>query len=321
MKHVRILSLSLALVLMLGLFTACGKNGSTSESISDAQSSASTSAPDASVSQPDASTPDVPAPGQDDMSIPDVEVPAALTLNKKDFSLFKAGATYKLTASGAPDGTELVWTSSNDAVATVDETGTVTAVSAGSAVITVTAGELTASCTVRCKIEADKPVSGTPSEDELAPAPIAPNTPEQSKPEVPVQDHTQRYLSALNNSGCELLQYNQIYTADSADSALALEFVGLTPDMTDSFAVSFSMMNTKAFGLAAVMPAAGQTQAVADGLNSYIARMQQTFQRYLPDQYEIALAAKVSTLSDGTVILVMCEGQDAVLANIKAALG
>ena len=28
-----------------------------------------------------------------------------------------------------------------------------------------------------------------------------------------------------------------------------------------------------------------------------------------------------ATLSDGTVILAMCEGQDTALANIKAALG
>ena len=140
------------------------------------------------------------------------------------------------------------------------------------------------------------------------------------KPEEPI-DHTARYVAALNASGCELLQYNQIYTADSADSALALEFMGLTPDAANSFALSFSMMNTKAFGLAAVMPAEGRQQAVVDGLNSYITRMQQTFERYLPDQYEVALAAKVATMTDGTVILVMCEGQDAVLANIQAALG
>lgn len=197
MKHVRILSLSLVLVLMLGLFTACGKSGAGSESGSDAQSSASTPQSGADASQPESGTPDVSAPGQDNTSTPDAEAPAALTLNKKDFSLFKAGATYKLTASGAPDGTELVWASSNNAVATVDETGTVTGVGAGSAVITATAGELTASCTVRCKIEADKPVSGTPSEDELAPAPIAPSTPEQSKPEEKPQTPAKVDLAAF----------------------------------------------------------------------------------------------------------------------------
>jgi len=68
MKHIRILSLSLALVLMLGLLAACGKSGSESvsgsESSSDAHSSAST---DADTSAPDASQPeeDAPAPEEE----------------------------------------------------------------------------------------------------------------------------------------------------------------------------------------------------------------------------------------------------------------
>ena len=68
MKHIRITALSLALVLMLGLFTACGKNSSGSES-------GSVSQPDVSISQPqeDLSTPDISAP---DASQPEEETPA-----------------------------------------------------------------------------------------------------------------------------------------------------------------------------------------------------------------------------------------------------
>lgn len=63
MKHIRLLSLSLALVLLVGLFAACGKTSSGSESGSDAQSSASASQSGADVSAPgDASQPDVSAP-------------------------------------------------------------------------------------------------------------------------------------------------------------------------------------------------------------------------------------------------------------------
>ena len=64
MKHIRILSLSLALVLMVGLFAACGKTNSGSESGSASQ-------PDVSVSMPEA---DVSAPG--DVSQPEAEAPA-----------------------------------------------------------------------------------------------------------------------------------------------------------------------------------------------------------------------------------------------------
>ena len=38
------------------------------------------------------------------------------------------------------------------------------------------------------------------------------------------------------------------------------------------------------------------------------------------DQYDIANAAKVETLEDGTILLVMCEDQDTVLDAIKTAL-
>lgn len=64
MKHIRILALSLAFVLMLGLFAACGKNASTSESGSASQPDASISMPEADVSVPDASQPEdeTPAP-------------------------------------------------------------------------------------------------------------------------------------------------------------------------------------------------------------------------------------------------------------------
>ncbi len=62
MKHIRILALSLALVLMVGLLAACGKSSSESSSASQ---------PDASVSMPEA---DVSAPG--DASQPEAETPA-----------------------------------------------------------------------------------------------------------------------------------------------------------------------------------------------------------------------------------------------------
>ena len=65
MKHMRILSLSLALVLMLGLLAGCGKNGSGSESTSGSQSSASTSQSGEDASIPDISTPDASQPEEE----------------------------------------------------------------------------------------------------------------------------------------------------------------------------------------------------------------------------------------------------------------
>ena len=49
-------------------------------------------------------------------------------------------------------------------------------------------------------------------------------------------------------------------------------------------------------------------------------QQKQNFQQYLIDQYDIANAAKVETLDDGTILLVMCEDQDTVLESIKTSL-
>ena len=64
MKHIRILALSLACVLMLGLFAACGKNDAGDQSSSASQPDAGISMPEADVSTPDASQPEeeTPAP-------------------------------------------------------------------------------------------------------------------------------------------------------------------------------------------------------------------------------------------------------------------
>ena len=64
MKHIRFIALSLALVLMLGLFAACGKNSSGSEIGSTSQPDASTSLPEEDLSTPDASQPEeeIPTP-------------------------------------------------------------------------------------------------------------------------------------------------------------------------------------------------------------------------------------------------------------------
>ncbi|SBW08911.1 putative Beta-galactosidase [uncultured Eubacteriales bacterium] len=85
-------------------------------------------------------------------------VPTPVTgvvISRDTLSLTAGGGTTKavLTASVVPvdaDNQNVTWSSSNDSVATVDETGTVTAVAAGSATITVTTqeGGFTATCAV-----------------------------------------------------------------------------------------------------------------------------------------------------------------------------
>lgn len=81
---------------------------------------------------------------------------ASLSLNQSELSL-KIDDTYQLLASTTNMGENVViiWRSSNEEVATVDENGNVKAIGIGTAVITAEAGLLTTTCTVTVKTEAD----------------------------------------------------------------------------------------------------------------------------------------------------------------------
>ena len=74
----------------------------------------------------------------------------SVTLDRTEITL-AVSATERLTATVLPENASdpsLEWASSDESVASVDETGLVTAIAEGSAVITVTAGEMTDECTV-----------------------------------------------------------------------------------------------------------------------------------------------------------------------------
>ena len=84
-------------------------------------------------------------------------------------------------------------------------------------------------------------------------------------------------------------------------------------------AVSFSLMNVKAYTIAVVKPADGQTETVKQYFADYKARTEKDFERYLEDQYEIAKAAVIDE-KDGYVIFVMDEDADSIAETIKAKI-
>ena len=94
----------------------------------------------------------------------------SVSLNKTELSL-NVGESVTLTATVLPDNADnkaVTWSSSDAAVATVDSNGKVSAVAAGSAVITVktTDGEKTATCTVTVIADKDPNHAGDPVEIE-----------------------------------------------------------------------------------------------------------------------------------------------------------
>lgn len=86
----------------------------------------------------------------EDSSNPGVVEITSISLNKNELSL-NIDESETLIATVKPDNAtdkSVVWTSSDDEIATVNEDGTVTGVSEGTAVITATSGNYSAECTV-----------------------------------------------------------------------------------------------------------------------------------------------------------------------------
>lgn len=86
----------------------------------------------------------------DDVALYEMESATSLTLNKTTLDM-EIGDSETLTATTAPEGAyaqAIVWSSDAETVATVDQTGKVTAVASGNATITATSGSLTATCVV-----------------------------------------------------------------------------------------------------------------------------------------------------------------------------
>ncbi len=136
------------------------------------------------------------------------------------------------------------------------------------------------------------------------------------------EELAQLYSTAITENGGELVEYNPVFTAVSQEdmSAMILEAMGLAQEDMQAFGISSSLMNVQAYGIAAVMPAQDKTEAVTQALQGYIDAQKASFEHYLADQYEVAGSARLETLEDGTVLMVMCEGQDAVFEAISQAI-
>lgn len=101
---------------------------------------------------------------------------------------------------------------------------------------------------------------------------------------------------------------------------MVLMTLGLEPAQLDEYACSVSLMNVQAYAVGIFRPAEGEAEAVQAALETYVSSIQQSFQNYLPDQYEIAKGAKVQTLGTGEVVLVLCEDASGVLSAIEDRL-
>ena len=143
----------------------------------------------------------------------------------------------------------------------------------------------------------------------------------QETPKTP-EELTQLYKTAIEGArDQETNEAISVITSSQDDLAdLVLPMVGITDENATSYAVAVSPMNTRAYGIVAVRPAADKSEEVLSGLQSFIDTQKQSFEQYLPDQSEIANSARLETLEDGTILLVMCEGQDDIFTSIQETI-
>lgn len=116
---------------------------------------------------------------------------------------------------------------------------------------------------------------------------------------------------------------NEAYPVFSGKAAIEdayYQVVGFTAADVDDIAMSVSLINVKAYGIVIAKPAEGCADTVKAGLQAFIDTQCNNFETYLADQYEIAKNAKLETLDDGTIVMVMCANADAVYDAIVAAL-
>lgn len=295
MKHIRLIALGTAAVLSLSLLAGCGGDKSAvSGSVSD---------PDVSISQPDVST-----------DVPPVDLPqviSSLALNKTDFTLKTAGASYKLVAevTGIEDPVVL-WSSSDESVATVDDKGVVTAVAAGTATITaaVEGTDMTVTCTVRCKIKTEEQPA------EPAPEPKPEEKPAEPAPEAP----TKVDLAAF---------YNTIFTdpdntpmmVQMDDEALDAFYAGLNAISLKQKVAYKPMMTAVPCEIVMVECAnAADVKTVKTIFNTRIDNMVNDHMNYplVIDAWETE--AKVVSNGNFVALLVVSGMTDEVVANFNA---
>ena len=147
--------------------------------------------------------------------------------------------------------------------------------------------------------------------------------PESSPSPSPApQGLAETYRAAIEGARDQELNdaYPVITDLEDEQNLPYLDLLGLDPADCEAAALSVSLMNVKAYGIAAVRPVEGKGDKVYEDLKGFIGRQMQSFQQYLADQYDVASHTRLETLTDGTVLLVMCENQDEVFNAIRSAV-
>lgn len=133
------------------------------------------------------------------------------------------------------------------------------------------------------------------------------------------EERTELYETAITSARDSQTNASLPMITEPDDDAaeITFELLDISPDQMTAYALSVSLMNVKAYAVAAIYPAAGEQDALLERLRIFVSNQQNSFKQYLADQYEIAVNTRLETLEDGTILLVMSENQDAIFDAIR----
>lgn len=101
---------------------------------------------------------------------------------------------------------------------------------------------------------------------------------------------------------------------------MTADTLGLDGELFEQYAVSASLIITKAYAVGVFRPAEGQTDAAMEAVEAYVSNVRASFENYLPDQYAVAKQAVVRQYPSGEILLALCEDASAQADALEQAL-
>ena len=120
----------------------------------------------------------------------------------------------------------------------------------------------------------------------------------------------------------DLLNIDDLFSSmDHSEQDLFAEMCGLDLSLLEDYSLNDAMMNVKSHTLyIAKVKDAADMDAVKTAFQTRKEQMEQSFERYLEDQYEIAKAGQIVT-SGNWVMLVICEDSPKVVDRFNELMG
>ena len=115
---------------------------------------------------------------------------------------------------------------------------------------------------------------------------------------------------------------NGVSDEEGADLAqMTADTMLLSDGVFDEYAVSASLIITQAYAVGVFRPAEGQEDMALTVVQAYVGNVCNSFENYLPDQYDIAKQAIVRQYPSGELMLVMCADAETQADAMEKALG